>query len=1180
MKTGNFREAIEMCSQMLTMLDGGGRHLGRFLELLGTRSLARFRDGQFARAAEDARAMLEREKTHAGARVTLADALLNQHQHPDALAVAKDGLRSKPDDQRLQSIQAQAEARIAAAAAPSTTVPCAAKNSADLAATFGDTLWSSVRFKNCVVSVCPCGHGDFYSLPEAVHQTVHRAPVTGCTIILAAGPGIVHLLPASITFLGQRKLQIIGANPRLRAHVRLAQTANQQTASIFNAQGNGVVIWLQGLALHNKSASRADTAIQHCVSGHRGAHVKLEACTLLARSACVSLQHPGTEGHLHNCKVQRGSGAACLATDKATLRCDGCEFSGTLSPAVESRSGAEARVGHTTFRNTSEQAAVLWLGGKALDLTDCVFAKCGGYPGKPAVSIDSGKAVLLRCKIMDCPDDGVVVQTTNPDTEWPAIDMINCYISRCAKNGLAVFQGNGGRIEGNLIMGNTMFGMAVTTPHRGVMKVSKNHFIQNGPNNSKHTDMVVTAGATLDAASKLKGFEFDCNEFSGFAMLKGGTRVPIDGRSGRSISIPDAASSTSVHTFFEHYMQEAAAGAARAQTIRDVPDQATMSIKHFNKDALVYMQEWALRADSKRPNGLIHYTHPSPDPVGPTRSKAMMSSLKPCTIMELRSHLGKRASGRVLVGDVITHPRKLNSILTVMCDGSEHAVWVQIYNIKGSHLQIMSACPKGQRIGIREPHLKWRADAMIGIRVDDPADIALCCPQQCGRDCQVACPCCAVMFCSDACRQKTHGHTDSRGTLCGLQRQELNNLDVLVGKYDDERGRYVATFLDTCRPTEKVRKLFRPENVRLAAGTAVIITGLSARPDLNGKLGTVSEACSSDELRCGVELAAPLEHSKKPLALKLGCVLAAPSVEDITPLVSAEVPGDSAPTTTLKVVSWNVLAHVHTRYNWRSHGGNSCESRETPEQREGRHKLVAHELNRLNPDVVLLQEVDTSFMPASWQPGAGTALPCGVELLPGHTLCREASVKNLDTATVAILVRTSSVNLDRARPPVFVDHKGKTGCVVHLRHKTTAHSGGGSGGSSETHGSTPGIAVASVHLRSGEAGQKRQLLDKLVSSFAPGCARIVGGDLNTAAGELDQDGISTILSGAGLARVPAPEGCQTVHSTRQGAARAIDHVYVSKQLLLVTEDLQVRAHHGWRGMRARLCTTSCHNPCP
>ena len=81
----------------------------------------------------------------------------------------------------------------------------------------------------------------------------------------------------------------------------------------------------------------------------------------------------------------------------------------------------------------------------------------------------------------------------------------------------------------------------------------------------------------------------------------------------------------------------------------------------------------------------------------------------------------------------------------------------------------------------------------------------------------------------------------------------------------------------------------------------------------------------------------------------------------------------------LAVVSWNVLAHVHTHWDSALHCG-ADKAVETEQQRIARHLTILRRLKALKLDVALLQEVDEHFIPMGWQSGL---LPCG-ESLDGY----------------------------------------------------------------------------------------------------------------------------------------------------------------------------------------------------
>ena len=131
-----------------------------------------------------------------------------------------------------------------------------------------------------------------------------------------------------------------------------------------------------------------------------------------------------------------------------------------------------------------------------------------------------------------------------------------------------------------------------------------------------------------------------------------------------------------------------------------------------------------------------------------------------------------------------------------------------------------------------------------------------------------------------------------------------------------------------------------------------------------------------------------------------------------------------------KVVSWNVLAHIHTHYNAAGHGG-ATKSLESAEQRLVRHRQVVQTLLELQADVYLLQEVDSHFMPADWQ--QDRPLPCG-ETLRGYTPYRSYSERGEGTV---VMLRDDRFVRDTSIPtaylPATAEHGWKTGVVVHAR---------------------------------------------------------------------------------------------------------------------------------------------------
>lgn len=110
-----------------------------------------------------------------------------------------------------------------------------------------------------------------------------------------------------------------------------------------------------------------------------------------------------------------------------------------------------------------------------------------------------------------------------------------------------------------------------------------------------------------------------------------------------------------------------------------------------------------------------------------------------------------------------------------------------------------------------------------------------------------------------------------------------------------------------------------------------------------------------------------------------------------------------------RVMTWNVLASQYTHYSSQAHGG-LPKSLESAAQQTSRHISIATRIISEIPDVVLLQEVDASFLPVDWQ---GGFLPCGVSL-EGYTPYRSYSNSSRGVPEgVAILLRKDSWKRDQ-----------------------------------------------------------------------------------------------------------------------------------------------------------------------
>lgn len=237
----------------------------------------------------------------------------------------------------------------------------------------------------------------------------------------------------------------------------------------------------------------------------------------------------------------------------------------------------------------------------------------------------------------------------------------------------------------------------------------------------------------------------------------------------------------------------------------------------------------------------------------------------------------------------------------------------------------------------------------------------------------------------------------------------------------------------------------------------------------------------------------------------------------------------------LKVLSWNILAHIHTHWDAALHTGSQQARKclETQEQAKARHSRIVQEIRRQEPDIALLQEVDSTFMPSNWQAASGP-LPCG-EKLDGYTPYR--SYKRIQQSIVeegtVVLLRDATLQRDKAVPVSYFkgssEHGCKTGIVVHASHLQSRTT----------------IALASVHLRHNAQEQALSLLRSVICARNRSTAMILGGDFNLPTRRL-RETVEPMLHANQLYRVPTPAGKPTgMHSLE-----TIDHIYVSPCLEL------------------------------
>lgn len=244
---------------------------------------------------------------------------------------------------------------------------------------------------------------------------------------------------------------------------------------------------------------------------------------------------------------------------------------------------------------------------------------------------------------------------------------------------------------------------------------------------------------------------------------------------------------------------------------------------------------------------------------------------------------------------------------------------------------------------------------------------------------------------------------------------------------------------------------------------------------------------------------------------------------------------ESGPVVPFRVMTWNVLAHVHTHWDSAFHGGR-FKTVETKEQRLARHVAIADAIMRELPDVVLLQEVDEFFMPEDWQ---GGRLPCG-RTLSGYCVHRSYSrTTSGPMEGVVVLLRAGVWEVHPEYAPVLlprIPERGwKCGIAVPARR---------CGGSEQP------CCFVSVHLQWGNpTGQLRMLEDALAFEGAESCHIVLGGDFNTQPGS-ELLPLSDFLSSRQLGMVPhAPNALTCTGGEKE--PELIDYLFCSNSFAVL-----------------------------
>ena len=179
----------------------------------------------------------------------------------------------------------------------------------------------------------------------------------------------------------------------------------------------------------------------HCARCTGGATLHVIACRAFSPdSPCFNANGSGSRLTLSNVVVKRAS--AAVVVHGGLLHADECTFAGCARPAVETREGGEAVLRGCTFTKCTSQAAIIYQGGRRLELHSCTVRQCGSLR-LPAVQMDEGVSLLRNCTIEDNPANAIIVQgNVMPHALTEPVALLdNCRMERndC---GLCIFYGS------------------------------------------------------------------------------------------------------------------------------------------------------------------------------------------------------------------------------------------------------------------------------------------------------------------------------------------------------------------------------------------------------------------------------------------------------------------------------------------------------------------------------------------------------------------------------------------------------------------------------------------------------------------------------------------------------------------------------------------------------------------
>jgi hypothetical protein len=509
-------------------------------------------------------------------------------------------------------------------------------------------------------------------------------------------------------------LQIIGDGNNVCIE---SSAHSERLGSTICLRGDGSYLDLENISIKNKKiANSAGSGIHGVYVAERGVTLSMKHCRVSSRQAsCVAAE--GAKIEMSKCEMS-GLGSGILAVSCSCVEATNCYISGCKDMGVEIRTNSTCRLFECTISRCERQGFCMWTGGKSAELELCTIEKCGRLYQTGSVQVDSGRATLRKCRIVNNNGDGIVVETTPRDLT-PHIFCDCCIISNNKQNGMQIF---GGNIHLNecRIHNNIMYGIVCDKNENkdiplGRVKLAHNVF----SGCSQPVWLKMENKSCFDNNVRIKHNKVGRGEHF-VASFYASDKRPFSEKDGKIV-------------------QGGTAGAVR-QIRRPVvsaqhsrPKNEDFAFTAFDLSSAIALQEQVLAntVDSIDLLGKQKYITGARDAglkIMTKESEMTEDLLKKCSVKDLSKTIGERANGRILYGTLCTEPCKIGiALFTVLADDINNNCGVPLYiyqEIPGVDLLHYRECfPKGMRIGIKEPYLKRLDDGLFGVRINKAEDI-------------------------------------------------------------------------------------------------------------------------------------------------------------------------------------------------------------------------------------------------------------------------------------------------------------------------------------------------------------------------------------------------------------------------------------------------------------------------